>query len=132
MTKKPIFKKYKYIKVNYFTESKESFVYYKQPKDDQIKIKDKTFIINPNHIFLSNGFKTVILINTASETVNPLDFKSRFSASIFNSAINNNLIKETFETITPPVLDLTKILLIANLFIGLILVFLMLKNNGVI
>lgn len=131
-TKQPILKKSKYLKILYFTEGKESKIFYIIPKGNQISFLNKTFLFNPEHIYLSGSFKTLLLTSSSSESINPLDFKSQFNSDIFNSAINNKLIKDTFDTLDQTQTDWLKIIMFANVFLTAILLFLMLKQGGVI
>ncbi len=131
-TSQPIFKKSKYIKVNYFTEGKETKTYFVIPKDNKISFNNKTFLINPEHIYLSNKFKTIILTSKSSETIDPLNFDSKFNSDIFNSAINNKLIKDTFDTLDNTETDWLKVIMFANILVSAIMLFLLLKQGGII
>ena len=127
-----LFLKHKYLQVVFYGSDKNKTVYYVKPtKDYLITIKSKTYKINPNHIYYTvNGFRSVIVNDVSAETINPLDFKSKFNTDDFNTAINNNLIKQTFETFTDNKIDWLKIIMFGNLFISAVLLFFILKMNG--
>lgn len=129
MRKQPIFKKHLYLQVHYFSNDKLLETYYIKSGSNNFKVNNKTYLLNPEHIFITKNFKTVIVNSISSETLNPLNFKSRFNSSEFNSAINNKLISETFETIKDNKLELTQLLLIANIVISTVLLFLVFKGG---
>lgn len=124
--------KNKYLQVVFYGSDKTKTIYYVKPtKDYLITINKKTFKINPNHIYYtSNGFRSVLVNDFSAETINPLDFTSKFNSEDFNTAINNNLIKQTFETFTDNKIDWLKVIMFGNLFISATLLFLILKMNG--
>ena len=105
-----LFFKNKYLQVVYYGSDKIRKIYYVKPtKDYLITINSKTYKINSNHIFYTdNGFRSVIVNDLSAETINPLDFESKFNADDFNTAINNNLIKQTFETFSDNQIDWLK------------------------
>lgn len=127
-----LFFKNKYLQVVYYGSDKIRKIYYVKPtKDYLITINSKTYKINSNHIFYtSNGFRSVIVNDLSAETFNPLDFESKFNADDFNTAINNNLIKQTFETFSDNQIDWLKVIMFGNLFISAVLLFYILKMNG--
>lgn len=127
-----LFFKNKYLQVVFYGSDKNKSIYYVKPtKDYLITILSKTYKINPNHIYYtSNGFRSVIVNDISAETINPLNFRSKFNADDFNTAINNNLIKQTFETFSDNKIDWLKVIMFGNLFISAILLFLILKMNG--
>jgi hypothetical protein len=127
-----LFFKNKYLQVVYYGSDKIRKIYYVKPtKDYLITINSKTYKINSNHIFYtSNGFRSVIVNDLSAETINPLDFESKFNADDFNTAINNNLIKQTFETFSDNQIDWLKVIMFGNLFISAVLLYFILKMNG--
>lgn len=132
MFKQPRFKKNQYLRVLYFTKDKQVKTYYLKNVSKELKLNEKAFLINPDHIFYSNKFKTIIVSSESAESINPLDFKSRFSPSMFNSAINNKLISDTFETLDKDKMDVFKLLLFGIAFINIIILFMLLRSQGVI
>jgi len=119
--------KHKYLRVIKFNSDKSSTITY------HLSSKFKPdFLINPDHIFLYNGYRTVIITDKSAETINPLDFNSKFNASDFKTAIESKLIKDTFSTLKPNLFDTTTIILILNLLMSFGILYLLLKGQGVL
>ena len=119
--------KHKYLRVIKFNSDKSSTVsYYLSSK------YTPNFLINPDHIFLHNGYRTVVITDKSAETINPLDFNSKFNASDFKTAIESKLITDTFSTLKHNLFDKVTILLILNLVITLGVLYFLLKSQGVI
>lgn len=121
------FNKHKYLRVIKFYSDKSSTITY------HLSSKfTPDFLINPDHIFIYNGYRTVIISDKSAETINPLDFNSKFNASDFKTAIESKLIKDTFSTLKPKMFDTTTIILLLNLILTLGVFYLLLKEQGVI
>ena len=121
------FIKHKYLRVIKFNSDKSSTITY------HLSSKFKPdFLINPDHIFIYNGYRTVIITDKSAETINPLDFNSKFNASDFKTAIESKLIKDTFNTLKHNKFDTTTILLLLNLVITLGVFYFLLKSQGVL
>jgi len=119
--------KHKYLRVIKFNSDRSSTITY------HLSSKFKPdFLINPDHIFLYNGYRTVIITDKSAETINPLDFNSKFNASDFKTAIESKLIKDTFSTLKPNLFDTTTIILILNLLMSFGILYLLLKGQGVL
>ena len=119
--------KHKYLRVIKFNSDKSSTITY------HLSSKfTPDFLINPDHIFIYNGYRTVIITDKSAETINPLDFNSKFNASDFKTAIESKLIKDTFSTLKPNLFDTTTIILILNLIMTFGIFYLLLKGQGVI
>ncbi len=119
--------KHKYLRVIKFNSDKSSTITY------HLSSKFKPdFLINPDHIFIYNGYRTVIITDKSAETINPLDFNSKFNASDFKTAIESKLIKDTFSTLKPNLFDTTTIILILNLVMSFGILYLLLKGQGVL
>ena len=114
------FKKDNYIKMIRFKKDKSVEV-------KLIKTKElpKDLLLNNNHVFLHRGYKTVLLSDTMAESINPLDLKSRYPIEKFKSAIETKVINDVFNTIRSEKLDIYKILLFANIFIGIVILYFM-------
>lgn len=112
------FKKDNYIKMIRFKKDKSVEV-------KLIKTKEfpKNLLLNNNHVFLHKGYKTVLTSDTMSESINPLDLKSRYPIEKFKTAIETKVIGDVFNTIRQDKLDIYKILLFANIFISIILLY---------
>jgi hypothetical protein len=115
-----IYKKDNYIKIIKFKKDKSVEV-------KLIKTKElpKDLLLNNNHVFLHRGYKTVLLSDTMAESINPLDLKSRYPIEKFKSAIETKVINDVFNTIRSEKLDIYKILLFANIFIGIVILYFM-------
>src|SRR5690606_2237485 len=95
-----IYKKDNYIKM----------IRFKKDKSVEVKlIKTKEFpkdiLLNNNHVFLHKGYKTVLTSDTMSESINPLDLKSRYPIEKFKTAIETKVIGDVFDTIKQDKLD---------------------------
>ncbi len=124
---KPIFNKHKYMRVITFYSDKTSKITYH--KKDTFK---PDYLVNPDHIFLSNGFTTIVTSDNAPETINPLDFESQYPKEKFETAINTKIIKDTFSTMKKRGLDLVLIFSGITTLVVVIILYLMIKQMGVI
>ncbi len=107
-----LFSKYKYLRVIKYNSDKSITITY------HLSSKFKpNFLINPDHIFNYKGFRTIIITDKSAETINPLDFTSKFNASDFQTAIESKLISDTFSTLKPKIFDTTTIMLLLNLIL---------------
>lgn len=121
------FNKHKYIReVTYNNDKSVQIRYYRREKFKPL------YIVNPDHVFNSNGYSTIIVSENASENLNPLDFNSKYDAKVFRAAINNKLIDDTFNTLKHKQIDLTQIMLFASLMINFIILYFLLKQGGII
>lgn len=128
----PLFFRNRYLKVILFKTDKTQSVYYIKPISDIIYAGGLSIKLNSDHIFYSNRFKTIIATNESAQSINPLDFKSKFSVKEFNTAINNNLVKDTFETLKDNKIEWLKIILFGNLLVNAVLLYVLLKQSGVL
>lgn len=120
------FHKHDFIRVITFNNDKTSAVQYHASK----KYKP-SYLINPDHIFLWNGYRTIIIKEGGIETINPLDFESKYDESNFTTAINSKLIRETFTSLKTNKIDLMQIILFLSLAINFVVLYFTLKSNGV-
>lgn len=103
--------KHKYVRlVTYNDDMSVSIRYYKR----HLFNADQSLLINPKHIFNSNGYTSVITSSYACESINPLDFKSKYERKDFKSAMSSKLIKETFATLKVEKFDKMMMLLLLN------------------
>ena len=119
--------KSKYIKIYTFTDTKGLEVKYYKDKD-----LPKDLLINPDHVFNHRGYRTVLTTNKVAESINPLNFNSKFDKSLFEVAINNNFAKDLLSTTSDNKIDKTQMLLIGVLAGLGIVIYLLLKSQGVI
>lgn len=126
-------KAFKYIKVDYYKKDMtKSTTLIKPNTNGTITVDGKEYMINPNHVFKNKKYRYIAINEGATENHNPLNFKSKYDVEMFTSAINNKVIKETFATTGVQKLDVTKLLLIGILVLQVIVIYFMLKQNGVI
>ena len=122
-----LFSKHKYLRVIKFNSDKSSTITY------HLSSKfTPNFLINPNHIFDYKGYRTIIITDKSAETINPLDFNSKFNPADFETAIESKLIKDTFSTLKPKLFDTTTIMLLLNLIFTAGVLYLLLKWQGMI
>jgi len=119
--------KHKYLRVIKFNSDKSSTITY------HLSSKFKpNFLINPDHIFNYNGYRTVIITDKSAETINPLDFESKFNREDFQTAIESKLIKDTFSTLKSSTIDKTTVMLLVNIILHIVVIYLLLKGQGAI
>lgn len=122
-----IFNKHKYLRIIKYNSDKSSTITY------HLSSKfTPNFLINPDHIFNYKGYRTIIITDKSAETINPLDFTSKFNASDFQTAIESKLIKDTFTTLKPNLFDKTTFMLLLNLILNIAVIYLLLKWQGMI
>lgn len=120
------FNKSKYLRVvKYYTNKRSEIMYYKD------KDLPNDYLINPDHIFLYNGYRTFMITDKSAESINPLDFKSRYPVEKYKVAINSKLIHDTFSNLKTENIDWQKIALFGSLLINIITLFMLMKMNGV-
>lgn len=94
--------------------------------------KDNALLINPDHIFNFKGYTTVIKTSETAESINPLDFESKYPASKFNTAISSKLISETFATLKKPKFDLLMISVMINAITLVVVIYMFMKMGGML
>lgn len=112
------FNKYKYIKEITFKNDKSIKIKYYH----QNKFKPN-YLINNDHIFFHNGYRTILTSDTVKETLNPLNINSLYPVEKFQVAIETKVIKDVFNNLQTEKIDLIKLLLIANVLIGVALLY---------
>ena len=118
--------KNKYIKEYYFTNDKNIII--KFHKKDNFK---PDFLVNPNHIFISNGYQTILTSENSAETIDVTDFKSQYPAEHFKTAINSKLISDAFTSLNRK-RDLLPIILVAVAICMVLLLYILFTTNGMI
>ena len=119
--------KHKYLRVIKFNSDKSTTVTYHL--SDKFK---PSFLINPNHIFNYKGYRTIVITDKSAETINPLDFESKFNHEDFQTAIESKLIKDTFSTLKSNTIDKTTVMLLLNIILHIVVIYLLLKWQGMI
>lgn len=121
------FNKHKYIREVIYKDDKSIDVtYYRR---DYFK---PNYLINPNHVFNFNGYATIITHENATESINPLDFNSKYDAKVFRSAINNKLISDTFSTLKTTKYDIQQLMLFMSLILNGVILYLLLRTMEII
>ena len=109
LLKPNFFNKHTYIRVVRYNDDMSIDVkFIKRQKFNQ----DDTILINPKHVFNCNGYTSVILTSNSQESINPLDFNSKYDSKDFKTAIRSKVIKDTFETLKPDRFDKLTLLLV--------------------
>jgi hypothetical protein len=122
-----LFNKHKYLRVIKFNSDKSTTVSYHL--SDKFK---PSFLINPDHIFNYKGYRTIVITDKSAETINPLDFESKFNHEDFQTAIESKLIKDTFSTLKSNTIDKTTVMLLLNIILHIVVIYLLLKWQGMI
>lgn len=122
-----LFGKHKYLRVIKFNSDKSTTVTYHL--SDKFK---PSFLINPDHIFNYKGYRTIVITDKSAETINPLDFESKFNHEDFQTAIESKLIKDTFSTLKSNTIDKTTVMLLLNIILHIVVIYLLLKGQGAI
>lgn len=119
------YRKHRYIKEVIYKNDKSIVTNY---------IKDNKYfpdyIVNNNHIFYSNGYRTVLTSETMKESINPLDLTSAYPVEKFQSAIETKAIQDVFNNLHKEKIDIIKLLLFANLMATAILLYYRLKGGN--
>jgi len=105
------FNKYKYIRLVRYNDDKTISVKYIKKEHFN---KDLSILINPEHIYNFNGYQTVVTTSKSNESINPIDFTSKFDPKDFKSAIRSKLIAETFASLQPDKFDKMMMLLVLS------------------
>lgn len=122
-----LFGKHKYLRVIKFNSDKSSTITY------HLSSKFKpNFLINPDHIFNYKGYRTIVTTDKSAETINPLDFNSKFNHADFQTAIESKLIKDTFTTLKTNTFDRTMFMLLIIIILNIAVIYLLLKSQGMI
>ena len=105
------FTKYRYTRIVTYNDNMTVDVKYVKNKDF---MKDDTLLVNPEHIYDFKGYKSVITTCKSGESINPLDFESKYEAEKFKVGITTKLIKEAFGTLKISKFDKIMFLLVLN------------------
>jgi len=85
---------------------------------------DKSLLINPKHVFNFNGYTSVITTYKTAESINPLDFESKYSVNDYKTAIKSKLISDTFATLKVEKFDKVMALIFLNVITLIAIVYL--------
>lgn len=105
-------------------------IIYKSDKTFNIKkinnIDKENILINPNHIFFdTKGNRYILTTDQSAESINPLDFESKFSPKEFKTAIESKLIKDLFKSFDDKKLPIDRLLLFVNIFMTFVILYFM-------
>ena len=105
-------------------------IIYKSDKTLNIKkiknIDTENILINPNHIFFdAKGNRYILTTDQSAESINPLDFESKFSPKEFRTAIESKLINDLFRSFDDKKLSIDRILLFVNIFMTFMILYFM-------
>jgi hypothetical protein len=87
------------VKVIIFSKDKRVRITYVNPQNSTLTAFKKTYTLNDNDWFISEGFPTYIFNDVDSEPQNPLNprVRSLMSADDFNVAISSKVARDIFE-----------------------------------
>jgi hypothetical protein len=93
------FSKDKAVKAIIFSKDKRIKTYYANPLSNTITLNNKSYTINDNDWFISEGFPTFVYNDQSAEPQNPLKVKLQpvMSPEDFNVAISSKVAKEIFD-----------------------------------
>ena len=105
------FTKHKYIRlVSYNKDMSVSVRYFKRENFN----KDNAYIINDKHIYNFNGYTTVVITSESQESINPIDFESKYPAEQYKTAIKAHVARDMFNTLDVSKIDKMMILIALN------------------
>jgi hypothetical protein len=93
------FNKNKAVKAIIFNKDKRIKTYYVNPEGNTITINEKSYTLNEQDWFLSDGFPTYVFNDTDAQPKNPLNNKAApvMTPDDFNTAISSKVAKEIFD-----------------------------------
>lgn len=103
-------------------------IIYKSDKTvDIIKVKNiekENILVNPNHIFFDKkGNRYILSSDQSAETINPLNFESKYSPKEFKTAIESKLINDLFKNFDDKNISIDRIILLVNIFMTFMLLY---------
>ena len=119
------------VKAIVFESDKRVRVYYRVPKDNNITIGNKTYIINNVDFYLdSNSYPTYTYRFDSTEPINPMDNKkSILTPDYYNTAINNKVARDIFEASNKGMDINIGVLLSGLAFVGVLVVWYLLDDK---
>lgn len=99
----------------------------KTVKISKVKNIDKeNILINPDHVFFDKkGNRYILSSDQSAESINPLDFESKFSPKEFRTAIESKLIHELFKNFDEKKISIDRLLLFVNIFMTFVILYFM-------
>ena len=109
--KRNYFNKFQYVRL--VTYNKDMTIKVRYIKRNNFN-NDNSILINEKHVYNFKGYTTIIKTDTSQESINPLNFKSKFDANHYKTAIRTKLISETFDSLKRDKFDKIMALLFLN------------------
>ena len=110
--KRNYFNKYKYVRLVRYNDDKSISIHY--IKRDRFN-ENGEILINPDHVFMYRGYTSIITTSGASESINPLNFDSKFSAKDYKSGMRSKLVKDAFDSVKADRFDKVMVLLVISI-----------------
>ena len=118
----------RYVRIETFNDDKSITVIYQKKSNFNL---DNSYILNHNHIFMLKGYTTLIFTEHTRENINPLDFESKYDAKMYETAIKSKVVAEAFSTLKSGKMDMLKIAVIVSMITLSLVLYLILKQQGV-
>lgn len=128
-TRRNFFNKHKYVRLEEFRSDKSIKVKYIKR---ELFNADGKILVNPDHIFNFKGYTTIVKSSNSAESMNPLNFNSKYPAKKFETAIESKVISDTFNSLKKPKLDMLTIIAFLSGLNLLVLVYMVMKGMGAI
>jgi len=125
--KRNYFNKFQYVRL--VTYNKDMSIKVQYIKKESFN-KQNDILINDTHVFNFKGYTSIILTDDSRESINPLNFESKFNAKDFKSAMRSKLISETFESLKTDKFDKIMALLFLNILQLLAIIYLIYSLVG--
>jgi len=110
--KRNYFNKYKYVRLVKYNDDMSIDVSY--IKKDVFN-KDDSILVNPKHVYNFKGYQSIIITSNAQESINPIDFESKYDPKHFKAAMKSKLIAETFASLKTDKFDKIMALIFLNI-----------------
>lgn len=121
--------KHKYIRLVQYNSDKSININYIKRSNFNL---DQSLLINPDHVFNFKGYTTIVKTSESAESMNPLNFQSKYDVKKFNSAISSKLISETFSSLKKPKFDLLMASVMLNALTLVVVIYLFMKVGGML
>lgn len=125
--KRNYFNKHKYVRLVCYNKDMSIKVRYIKRENFN---KNNEYLINEKHVFNFNGYTSIIVTEKAQESINPLDFESKYNADDYKTAMRSGLVKDAFNSIKVDKFDKVAMLLILNVIQLLAIVYLLYMTFG--
>lgn len=113
--KRNYFNKYKYVRLVKYNDDMTETVQYIKRKIFNKGNEEDHILINPKHIYNFKGYTSVIITSKSQESINPIDFESKYSAKDYKTAMKSKHIKDAFDSMKVEKFDKVMFLLILSI-----------------